>query len=169
MSIHRELLYFRTEFFCRLMNRINSTYGRSGFEQGVIITAKSAVSDPWIFQILDVCGGWNAKTIEADIDSDSALAVFCLILASCDQEAIEATAALKNNSPRSVGVAFAKAVYDGLEEPGNELLLEWRPPATSSALYLIRPENLASGDADDLAICSNMILRERDLINLIHG
>jgi hypothetical protein len=62
-----------------------------------------------------------------------------------------------------------KAVYDGLEEPGNELLLEWRPPATSSALYLIRPENLASGDADDLAICSNMILRERDLIHLIHG
>jgi hypothetical protein len=169
MSIHHSLFCFRRTSFCQLVQRIANVYGIQGLEAGVKATARTLRDDHRILDILDQCGGWNHQTLVSDIESDKSLAIFCLALFCCEDKKIAVPDQFLAGSLRSTGLTLADACKNQLEDAIVPFLVDWRPPATSSAAYFVDAKDMTTDNLDLADIQSILILRDCDLLHIVHG
>ncbi len=170
MSIQHSLFYFQRKSFCLLVQRIADVFGIQGMEAGIKNTARALRDEQRIIDILDQCGGWNYQTRVSDIESDKSLAIFCLVMFYCKDIEIAIPDQIRAGSLRTAGRTLADACKNQLEDSIVQFLVDWRPPATSSAAYFLDAKDIITAENLDIAdIQSSLILRDCDLIHIVHG
>jgi len=169
MSIQHSLFYFRRTSFCQLVQRIAGVYGIQGLEAGVKATATALRDEQRIVDILDQCGGWNHQTLVSDIESDKSLAILCLVMFCCEDKEIAIPDPFRAGSLRSTGRTLADVCKNQLADAIVPFLVDWRPPATSSAAYFLDAKDMTTDNLDLADIRSSLILRDCDLLHIVHG
>lgn len=169
MSIQHRLYYFQRTSFCLLVQRIADVYGIHGLEAGIKTTARALREEHRIIDILDQCGGWNYQTLVSDIESDKSLAIFCLAIFCCEDREIAIPGQFLAGSLRSAGRTLADACKNQLEDAIVQFLVDWRPPATSSAAYFLDAKDMPTDNLDIADIQSSLILQNCDLLHIVHG
>ena len=169
MSIQHSLFYFQRTSFCLLVQRIAEVYGIHDLETGIKTTARALRQEQRIVDILDQCGGWNNQTLVSDIESDKSLAIFCSAMFCCEDKEIAIPDQFRAGSLRTAGRTLADACKNQLDDTIVQFLVDWRPPATSSAAYFLEAKDITNDNLDLADIRSSLILQDRDLLHLVHG
>ena len=169
MSIQHSLFYFHRTSFCQLVQRIADVHGIQCLEAGIKNTARALREEQRIMDILDQCGGWNYQTLVSDIETDKSLAIFCLAMFCCEDREIAIPDQFRAGSLRSAGRTLADACKNQVEDAIVPFLVDWRPPATSSAAYFLDAKDMTADNLDIADIKSSLILRDCDLLHIVHG
>jgi hypothetical protein len=151
------------------MQRIADAHGIQNLEPGIKATATALRDEQRILDVLDQCGGWNHETLISDIESDKSLAILCLAIFCCEDEEVVIPDPFPASCFRSRGRTLADACKNQLDDSIVPFLVDWRPPATSSAAYVLGAKDLKADKLDLADVQSSLILRDCDLLHLVHG
>ena len=169
MSIQHNLLYFHRASFGQLLQRVEEAYGVHSLEVGIKSTAKALRTERCILEVLNDCGGWDPKSLASELECDLSLAIFCLVLFCCDGQTIAVPDLFKTGGLRSAGRRLGEACGYPSESAMALVLAGWRPPATSSAAYILNAMDLCGDEHEVNDIRSNLILLDCELLHIVHG